>query len=146
MVRAGGETVCLIWIQALAPGGPAHCGPPRSHCNFISCHGDNERRVASTHQTPGPPIPTSQHVHARKHCRKTYICAHACVTTETHSLAYFLHSLSLFHTFPQSSHPPPPLQSFPPPPVGLWWAGRAGFLLGLSLPSCFRAAELGKRT
>lgn len=106
-VRAGGETVRLIWIQALAPCRPAHCGPPRPHCNFISCCGDNEHRVASTHQTPGPPIPTSLHTHAHKQSRKTYICARAHVNTETHSLARSLFTLSLTrsHSLPTLLHP-----------------------------------------
>lgn len=144
MVRARRETVRLIWIQAVAPCGPAHCGPPRPHCNFISCRGDNERRVASTHQTPGKPIPTSQRMHAHKHYRKDL---HMCMCMRKHGnpLTHFLHSLSHIPTlFPPSSTPAEFFFLFPP--AGLWWAEGAGFLLGLSLPSRFRTAELRRRT
>lgn len=107
-VHAGGETVRLIWIQALVPCRPAHCGPPRPHCNFISFRGDNEHRVASTHQTPGPPIPKSLHTHAHK--QKD---SHLCMCTRKHGnpLTRSLTFRTLSHTFPQSSHPPPPLPS-----------------------------------
>ena len=141
--RAGGETVCLIWIQALVPRGPVHCGPPRCHCNFISCRGDNECRVASAHQTPRPPVPASRRgARTRPRVTRTqaYVCAHACVNTETHSLTF----RTLPNTFPHSSHPPPPPPELFFPLVGLWWAEGAGFLLGLSLPSRFRNSRAGK--
>ncbi len=139
-VRAGGETVHLIWIQALTPCRPAHCGPLRPHCNFISCHSDNKRRVASTHQTPGPPIPQGRHVRAHKLRRKTCMCAPAFETRKpTHSV--FALPLTHSHTLPTLLH----LSGAFFPLVGPWWAGGAGFLLGLPLPSRFRTARAGKQ-
>lgn len=51
----------------------------------------------------------------KKKPRKTYIYAHACVNTETHTLAEFSHSRSHIPTLLPSS------RAFFPP-VGLWWA------------------------
>lgn len=101
------KTVALIWIQALAPCGPAHSGPPRPHCNFISCRCDNERRVASTLQTPEPPIPTSQraHAHKQKKKKKTYNCANACINMEAHSLTFHTLSHTHSHTLPTLHRP-----------------------------------------
>jgi len=143
-VLAGEEMFGLIWIQELAPCGPAHCGYFSPHCNFISCHSDNESCVASTHQTPKLSTPLSQHAHAHKLSREPYICAHAYISTKTHWLPPSLFTLSLTHShsLPTLLHPCWAFLSL----QGLWCADWAGFLLGLSLPSCFRLASLERRT
>lgn len=112
--RGGGaswkEAVRLIWIQALAPRGPVHRGPPTRHCNFISCRGDNERRAASTYQTPRPPIPTrppprTYTAHTLKEHKGSQLCT--CMRKHGNPLTHFSHSLSHVPTlFPPSSAPP----------------------------------------
>lgn len=76
---------------------------------------------AASHQTPGPPIPMSQHVPAHRQSRreKTHVGAHACINTGSHSLT--LLALCLTH----SRSLPTLLRSYPTPhPIGSSLVGR----------------------
>lgn len=108
--RAGGETVRLIWIQALAPRGPVHCGPPTRHCNFISCRGDNEC-VPHQHIKPlGRRYPRGPRVCTPREHKGLQLCT--CMRKHGNPLTHFSHSLSHVPTlFPPSSAAPPRLFS-----------------------------------
>lgn len=118
--RGGGKNTSVNTAPALTPGWPRPLpGPPTSHRNFMSCHG------------------------GRTTC--TEICAGRLCAL---ALASFLHP----PTSPFAhSHSPPTRRKHPPPrsfsttstplPAGPRWAGRAGFLLGLSPPSCSSAGR-----